>query len=157
VSQNKNQETNNQARKSKYYCDKCNRNHRSTISCEYAKVEWQVEKELRKYPFWEIACSEDPGISATSYGPGLGGGGDGDGGCDDEAIKLANITAKKERVDKVMECLNQEQRDFVFYRYFREFSRRAVIRELKINKDRFYIIRSEVLKKFAISFRWWFE
>ncbi|MHB8171238.1 MAG: hypothetical protein ACYDG6_06815 [Thermincolia bacterium] len=114
--------------RSPYQCEKCNRIHRTAITCEYARVEWRVEVELQKYPYWEIACDHEPVISATSYGLGLGGGGgESGGGCDNVAIRLANVTAKKDRVDNVMKCLSDEQKDFVFFRYFREFSRRAVI------------------------------
>lgn len=115
-----------------------------------AKLKRKVESDLKNYPFWLLAleCSE------LGYPTKWGEKGTNIKKSFVESSVFADLE-KQRKVDTitgVLKMLDSKSRELVEKWYFRDmYKREELLKELKINKNKFYLYKDRALKKFMIA------
>lgn len=97
------------------------------IETEYKKIIAAVEVELRNYPFYLIAIENNHTR---------------------EEMNKSIVSAIKSTYEK----LDEESKKIIEDTYFKEnFNREDIIRDLRINKNKYYTLKKNALNKFSIA------
>ncbi|WP_294344195.1 DUF1492 domain-containing protein [uncultured Clostridium sp.] len=114
-------------------------------------VKKRVEDELRNYPFYIISL--DMSGLGTAVNPSKT--------INKYAVTdiVANTVISEEyrrdivnRIEYVYDRLNIESKKVIDLAYFQGLKRDEILKELTINKNKYYKVKNEALKKFSIAF-----
>lgn len=109
----------------------------------------KVELDLKRYPDWIVRLEvEGLGIPARKIPIG---------GCaysfsstvENAAALEDEIEKKVYAIEKIYDRLRGRMKDIIELKYFRDYSRREVLYDLKLSKYNYYLLRDRALESFA--------
>ena len=111
------------------------------------KVIAKVERDLRGYPDWIVRLqAQGLGIPSSPINAGLRGGSS----CVEMGYDIEEeIRCKVFVIESVYDRLSPTAKELVEQRYYRDYSRDDVMKNLGISKHRFYYLRGVAIESFA--------
>jgi hypothetical protein len=109
----------------------------------------KVESDLKRYPDWIIKLEAD-GLGVPSRKIPIGGCAYSFGSIVESMAELENDIEKKVFIiEKVYDRLHGRMKEIIELKYFRDYSRKDVLRQLNLNKYNYYLLRDRALECFA--------
>ncbi|MBY6897993.1 nitroreductase [Clostridium botulinum] len=119
----------------------------------YERYKKSVENDLRNYPYWLLAI-ETPGLgSPNRWGQQVNQSGYfKTSTVEEDMIKDMERRWKVDIITKVLKHLDPTSKTIIEEWYFRDNnSREELLKELNIDKNKFYYYRNRALKKFMVA------
>lgn len=119
---------------------------------KYEKYKRQVENDLKNYPYWLISM-ETPNLgNPIRWGKTGQGGYNGISTVEEDMLKDMERKWKVEVITKVLKNLDSTSKTIIEEWYFRDNnSRDHLLKELNIDKNKFYYYRNRALRKFMVA------
>lgn len=123
---------------------------------KFKKYKNKVEDDLRSYPYWLIAI-ETPNLGyPTRWGGEVTTGNNMmHSFVEENAFDDIEKERKVNTITKVLRILDSKTKELIEKWYFRDmYTRNELLRELNIDKNKFYLYRDRALEKFMIALKY---
>ncbi|MCD3217798.1 nitroreductase [Clostridium botulinum C] len=122
---------------------------------KFTRFKKKVEDDLRSYPYWLIAI-ETPNLGyPTRWGGEASTGNNINSFVEENAFDDIEKERKVNTITKVLRILDSKTKELVEKWYFRDmYTRSELLRELNIDKNKFYLYRDRALEKFMIALKY---